>query len=603
MNFEDYMGWKLSAKRSRGDWRFGDHEFTSRKERNIKRAKALYHEGVDRSGDIGGLNTAYRTARDDKLRATPSDAPRRRRTIKKADAPLFARRDAIPSARLIRKRMEDEGLLPNIGGNSSEFGDMHEFISRSLKRRLSPKQLGQYHKGIGDYEGGEVPLNSGRWLSKTRRQAGTHVGQEDQKRMGAIKRIYTQAGDTLPFRRPPSRVEDKLRANKAIATSVGLLLGRGPKAAKVDESAGLASGQAGTQPVYRGRGMRNKNTFGDFYEFARKDSPKKPDSRGPHDVKHSRGPHDVKHGTLSAEQRKAIAEAGRLNRANIEYRKKRGTYHSEFGEPMRNFGDDQFLLFFANQNPDAFQEVASEFHEFGARRSAERIEGRHTESVKASSGKAGLRGTAGYTPNPWTDTDYLGRPQKKGKFYLDPDRRAGHQQRRGAIQAKPSLLHRATRGLIGKSFDPEGEGKPLAGGKTKGLMSSVPKHSEFSHLHEFAQKDGSRDRRDPNDRSRGRRARAQNNRQMRKRGVSPRDRLLEGGFPESRIRSLNSEFGDYKVSNLNEFSKKRKVAMGKKMLRFMEEFQLGILNGGEKELMQRVPKKDIPPAILEKFSN
>ena len=64
-------------------------------------------------------------------------------------------------------------------------------------------------------------------------------------------------------------------------------------------------------------------SFGDFYEFARKDSPRQPDSRGPH---------DVKHGSLSAEQRKAISEAGRKNRANIEYRKKRGTYHSEFGD-------------------------------------------------------------------------------------------------------------------------------------------------------------------------------------------------------------------------------------------------------------------------------
>ena len=231
---------------------------------------------------------------------------------------------------------------------------------------------------------------------------------------------------------------------------------------------------------------------------------------------------------------------------------------NEFGDPMRNFSDEQFILFFANQHPELFNELAGEFHEFGlssvapvgnlkkvggggpigggtvsgrkrrldrtneiaedewiakleregslrrqntppyggkasefgdyeefgARRSAGRIEGRHTESVKASSGKVGLRGTAGDTPS-WSGSDYLGRRQKKGKFYLDSDRRAGHQQRRGAIQSKPSLLHRATKGLIGKSFDPEGENKPLAGGKTKGLMSSVPKHSEFSHLHEF----------------------------------------------------------------------------------------------------------------------
>ena len=67
--------------------------------------------------------------------------------------------------------------------------------------------------------------------------------------------------------------------------------------------------------------------------------------------------------------------------------------------------------------------------------------------------------------------------------------------------------------------------------------------------------------------------------------------------------TYSSEFNDF---SLQEFKNKRKVAVGKRMLRFMEEFNAGIANGGEKELISRMKSagltKDIPASVMEKFS-
>ncbi len=54
---------------------------------------------------------------------------------------------------------------------------------------------------------------------------------------------------------------------------------------------------------------------------------------------------------------------GKVGRPKYMIRRKGGRA-SEFGD-MRNFSDEQFLLFFANQYPEAFHQIAEEFSEFG----------------------------------------------------------------------------------------------------------------------------------------------------------------------------------------------------------------------------------------------
>ena len=458
MNFEDYMEWKLPAKRSRGDWRFGDHEFH-------------------------GYGKAYQ-GNQERL-VSPDES----------------------------REYDRSGYLPY---------RLSKFLKKGSQGRTNYREKREKWKT-------EQGMTRGKWETMPRPQEDPDQGERGPQ---------------------------------------GQHKGRSRPRVRLDQ---------------RGHNIIPHSEFGD-HEFDTSDITDYSPAHGkPRKGGFARYQQDLdqiegRTGALgrSKNPRINLRGPGRSGRKQAEReRKKYG-----FGEPMRNFNDDQFLLFFANQYPEAFQEVAGEFHEFVDWKGAGRKALQKTADVVGPHVVRGLHAVATIpkhistlTSRPSQYAHHVGETLGQGaKDVIQGVGTAAKGVKEGVGMAAKGVV-RGARGFV------HGKERTDPSDMEQGIMGSRKAAQRLGGEHRI-----------PDYSAAQKRDHARNPEYEQHATKSPR--IREHG------KHKTSEF-----SHLNEFSKKRKVAMGKKMLRFMEEFHLGILNGGEKELMQRVPKKDIPPAILEKFSN
>ena len=445
MNFEDYMGWKLSAKRSRGDWRFGDHEFSVSVTKPPKRDKTgrLIPSRL-RTSTVKNPDT---TSGDlDEKTTAPFMSPSERRKGYRTSNKASSVRENSPEW----QKKWGRGLVERVINRASEFGDMNEFISGSLKRRLSPEQQeahtrsyrrGQFspwawysssqgggktwsrpdasigHRGSAGAgkKGGPYRLNPMRGKGEYGQSVRDTLKERgDKEKISGVARGQSMYSPSSKGRSPEGTIYRQQRDRKQIYSSefgdhefvnrptrntqrMGAVIREGARRAGVNEADRDSASRYNED-------YSNAKTDADEM-VRRQNRPSAGSLRG-----RPKG-HNIS-GTSARLLRKAMEEKGML--PNIQ----RGQA-SEFGETMRNFGDDQFLLFFANQYPEAFQEVAGEFYEFGSERSGRRIASRqdrpaHQGGAMEAAARSGLRGSAGERSQGWGETTMAGREVGKG---------------------------------------------------------------------------------------------------------------------------------------------------------------------------------------------
>ena len=147
---------------------------------------------------------------------------------------------------------------------------------------------------------------------------------------------------------------------------------------------------------------------------------------------------------------------------------------SEFGD-MRNFSDEQFLLFFANQYPEAFNEVAGEFHEFG-RQGSRDLPNVHGVKPRKSGPKHGSRDLPKYSE--FGDHEFV--RQAASEDWNPPGRGNRSNQPMSTREYKSSGKPRQGRKLKIK-LQPGGTVSQADHDRMRWKYNT----SEFSDLHEF----------------------------------------------------------------------------------------------------------------------
>ena len=375
------------------------HEFANRRARESRRMGAVIREGARR----GGVNRADRDSAH-RYNEDLSDA--------QWDAGQKLRIAEMPSSRLVRKSMEKKGMLPNIQrGQTSEFGepmnfsDFYEFVRYSTPRaRSGAFGKGPPKKGLSEEQIAENQANRAAKSKATDATSKPFYGDPKGRVIDADKTSWYINPETGGFQ-PKGYKPTQKQPNRIPAGRRGKLVSG--RAHDVRESEGREG---------PGKIMGITSEFGDQHEFIsrslkRRLSPKH--KKWYHTVsrrlrgaevgerQERRNAAELYHPAFESERMSPVkakltrlqTDTGHRQEVSGKAGKKRwkeketgvrvdtsgrgpATQYginagrdkrinqSEFGD-MRNFSDEQFLLFFANQYPEAFHQVAGEFSEFG----------------------------------------------------------------------------------------------------------------------------------------------------------------------------------------------------------------------------------------------